>query len=319
MNKLILLYGGKYRITQLNSCLRYFNSSGIILFSTRNYFIFKLINFFFKKKVIPIFLDGKIISGNYSNYYFLWFNTVDELPEKRTKQKNDLFLCLDPKKDNNLLPLTPKAKPNFVLKLNQKSKIVYISEVDINVNYNVKQFWDKNKKEILQNLNLINNISYIRKIFFEDGKENYINYTQLKNLLRFELINIVNKYFSKNLLLVGKDWANLGFNSKIIDYKTNFRKKSYMNNICLDFGSKSGINSFYPRTIEILENYGFLLQSEQYDTKTLKKYLPNNFDFYKSSNELLDKLNKLLSTNTEIKIENYNYLHKNFTDFLKKI
>lgn len=145
------MYGGKYRINQLNLCLRYCKFSSTILFSTWSYFIFKLILFFFNKKVVPIFLDGK---------------------------------------------------------------------------------------------------------------ENYVNYGQLKNLVRFELINLVNKYFNKNLFLACKDWANLGFNSKIIEHNTSFRTKIYMNNICLDFGSKSGVNSIYLRTIEILENYGFLLQSE---------------------------------------------------------
>ncbi|MAV79856.1 MAG: hypothetical protein CMC22_06940 [Flavobacteriaceae bacterium] len=279
MGKIILMYGGKYRITQLNSCLRYFRTEGIILFSTKSYLLFKFIFFFFKKKVIPVFLDGKFITGNYSKSYILWFNTSNEIPELKKRNKNNLFLCLDPKKDNNLFPLTTKINSGFILKLNKNTKIVYISEVDINVNNDVKNFWNKNKNEIFNNLDLVNDISFIKKIFFTDEKENYINYFQLKNLLRFELINFVNKYFSKNLFLVGKDWAKLGFGAQNIQYDTSFRKKSYMNSICLDFGSKSGLNSLYPRTIEILENKGFLLQSKQYDSKLFKKNLPNNYDF----------------------------------------
>ena len=319
MDKIILMYGGKYRITQLNSCLRYFRIDGTILFSTKSYLLFKFIFFFFKKKVIPIFLDGKFITGNYSKYYILWFNTANEIPDLRKKNKNNLFLCLDPKKDNNLFPLTTKIKSGFILKLNKNTKIVYISEVNINVNNDVKNFWNKNKNEILNNLDKVNNINFINEIFFTEGKENYINYIQLKNLLRFELINFINKYFSKNLLLVGKDWAQLGFSAKTIQYNTSFRKKSYMNNICLDFGSKSGLNSLYPRTVEILENKGFLLQSKQHDSELFKKNLPNNYDFYNSSDELIDRVNNLLKSNSEIKVENYNYLHKNFTKFLRNI
>ena len=50
-----------------------------------------------------------------------------------------------------------------------------------------------------------------------------------------------------------------------------------------------------------------------------KKNLPNNYDFYNSSDELLDRVNNLLKSNSEIKVENYNYLHKNFTKFLRNI
>ena len=45
----------------------------------------------------------------------------------------------------------------------------------------------------------------------------------------------------------------------------------------------------------------------------------NNYDIYKSSNELLEKLNNLLNSNTEIKIENYNNLNAKFVNFLKNI
>ena len=159
----------------------------------------------------------------------------------------------------------------------------------------------------------------IKDVFFDGNEQGYINYMQLKNLLRYELINLVNKYFKKNLHLVGKDWRNLGLNSQIVQYNTNFRKKCYMNSICLDFGSKSGANTLYPRTIEILENKGFLLQAQQSDSAILAKDMPNNYDTYKSSNELLEKLNRLLKSNAEIKIENYNNLNNNFINFLKNI
>ena len=55
------------------------------------------------------------------------------------------------------------------------------------------------------------------------------------------------------------------------------------------------------------------------DSELFKKNLPNNYDFYNSSDELLDRVNNLLKSNSEIKVENYNYLHKNFTKFLRNI
>ena len=319
MDKLILIYSGKYRYSQLNSCLKFFKFRNLIIYSTKNFLLFNFLNFFFKKKVIPVFCDGKIIKKNYKKFYNLWFNTNDEVPNNQIKNNEDLFLCLDPKKENKLFILTPKIKSNFVLNINHKSKIIYISEVDIKVNNDVGQFWSKHKENILKNLYLINDYLYIKDIFFDGNSQGYTNYSQLKNLLRYELIKIVNKYFKENLHLVGRDWRKLGFNSQIVQYNTNFRKKSYINSICLDFGSKSGGNSLYPRTVEILENRGYLLQAQQIDSDIIAKDMPNNYDIYKSSNELLEKLNNLLNSNTEIKIENYNNLNAKFVNFLKNI
>jgi len=319
MDKFLLVFAAKYRYSQLNSCLRYFKSGNMIIFSTKSYFVFKFLFFFFKNKTVPIFCDGKTIKGKYKKFYHLWFNTVNEIENDRIKDDKDLFLCLDPKKENNLFLLTPKLKTSFILKLNSNSKIIYISEVNIKVNSNVDKFWLKNRDEILQSLDLINDVSYLKDIFFDGNEQGYINYMQLKNLLRYELINLVNKYFKKNLFLVGKDWKNLGFNSKVVQYNTNFRKKSYVNSICLDFGAKSGSNSLYPRTIEILENKGYLLQAQQIDSAIIKKDIPDNYDTFKSSNELLEKLNSLLKSHKEIKINNYNNLSNKFTNFLKKI
>ena len=51
--------------------------------------------------------------------------------------------------------------------------------------------------------------------------------------------------------------------------KTNFKSKKireiYNGNICLDLGSSSGSITLYPRSIEIIENGGLLLQLKQAD------------------------------------------------------
>ena len=321
MNKLFLLFGNKYRNTQLNSCLRFFKNKNFFIISVSSKIIFYLINFFFKKKIIYIFLDGNELNKKFNFNYNLWFNTQNELPKDRLKNSRDLFLCRDLKNENIVMPLTPifNHKRDYTISLNKNTKIVYISEVDINVNEVVKNFWNKNKENILNDLKLINDQDYIKEVFFEGNEDGYNNYMKLKNLLRFELINTVHRFFKNNLLLVGKDWIKLGYSSKKVEYNTSFRKKIYKNNICLDFGSKSGTNSLYPRSVEILENNGFLLQAEQNDTSILNNSMINNFDNFKSKNELLKKIDKLLTSNIKIKINNYDILEKKFVDFLTKI
>ena len=257
----------------------------------------------------------------FKSHYNLWFNTENELLNQNIDKKKDFFLCTDLKNKNTIFPLTPlfKKKKDNIFNLNKNTKIVYIAEVNINVNDNVNNFWKKNKEKILSNLILINDHNYIKEVFFDGNKEGYENYIQLKNLLRFELISSIHKFFKDRLLLVGTDWIKLGFPSKKIDYKTSFRKKIYSNNICLDFGSKSGTNSLYPRSVEILENNGFLLQAEQNDTNMLKNSNISNFDYFKSKNQLLDKINELLNSNKKIKINNFDILENKFINFLESI
>ena len=52
----------------------------------------------------------------------------------------------------------------------------------------------------------------------------------------------------------------------------------YNGNLCLDFGSKWGSEALYPRSIEIIENGGTLLQAEQKNSKEI---------FGKNSKELI--------------------------------
>ena len=61
----------------------------------------------------------------------------------------------------------------------------------------------------------------------------------------------------------------------------NFVRSLYKNNLCLDFGSKWGNNCLYPRSVEIIEPSGLLLQSQQADSKIIFgkfcKFLTFNF------------------------------------------
>ena len=318
MDKLILFFSGKYRYGQLNTCLKFYKNKNLYLITTKSKFLFKIIFLIFKKKITPILNDGSNMNYNFSNYYNLWFNTKNEVPNHQRKKTNNLFVCEDLKKENIVFPLTPIIKSSFTINLSSKTKIIYISEVNVNVNREAQIFWETNKKKILSDLSLINKISYIDKIFKNGNEEGYENYMQLKNLLRFEFIKYVNKHFKDRLIIVGKDWKELGFNARVIQYDTNFRKKMYRNNLCLDFGSKSGCNALYPRTVEILESGGFLLQATQTGSQTLEQKL-NNYESFNSLEEFLIKLNKLLTTDMNFKIENYNYLENKFNTFLEKI
>ena len=61
----------------------------------------------------------------------------------------------------------------------------------------------------------------------------------------------------------------------------------------MDLGSNGGSLSLYPRSIEILENNGALIQLKQQDSDVIYKKNNNDFTFNNFEN-LINKINQLL-------------------------
>tara|TARA_B100000242_G_scaffold258656_1_gene203047 strand:+ start:469 stop:894 length:426 start_codon:yes stop_codon:yes gene_type:complete len=115
--------------------------------------------------------------------------------------------------------------------------------------------------------------------------------------------------FKNNFQLYGQDWKNY-----FVEASANIEKKRtiqnlYSGNICLDLGSITGSLTLYPRSIEIIESGGYLLQLKQSDSsqifgkyedyftfknlKDLNKKLKNlieDFELYKSQLRLLNEI-----------------------------
>ena len=84
----------------------------------------------------------------------------------------------------------------------------------------------------------------------------------------------------------------------------------YNGNICLDFGSASGSLSLYPRSIDIIESGGYLLQLKQADSEEIFHEYGDFFTF-KNTEELKEKIRILINDkplfNSRLKL-----LHENF-------
>ena len=65
---------------------------------------------------------------------------------------------------------------------------------------------------------------------------------------------------------------------KNYDYK--YLKKLYKGNICLDLGSVEGSSSFYPRSNQIIESGGLILQNKQSDFQKEWESLKNKLLFW---------------------------------------
>ena len=76
----------------------------------------------------------------------------------------------------------------------------------------------------------------------------------------------------------------------------------YKGNICVDLGSIAGSLSLYPRSIDIIESGGILLQSRQSDFQNIWSNTKNHNNFlFTNFNELFFILNKIFRNKNLIK------------------
>ena len=175
--------------------------------------------------------------------------------------------------------------------------------------------WKKNKENFLKNLSIFNTTN----IFKENTTDNDFNETvkfkifrEIQSLLRIEIVKKIFPIFHKQIIIIGKDWSKHLKKNTIDLFEKKERQELYNNNICLDLGSNSGSLSLYPRSIEIIENNGALLQLEQQDAKLIFNNYKNFFTF-RNIETLINKIEYLAETctNFDNHINLQHYLFKN--------
>ena len=180
--------------------------------------------------------------------------------------------------------------------IKNKINIVYVSEINVTEDLNVLQVWKKNKVRLLKNFSMLDDIKFWKEFnFFNDKNKCFFYYKKIKNLLRFEILKKLNVRY-KNVILVGNSWSKYNFNSFQDSYSPEMISRIYRGNICLDLGSKAGSSSLYPRSINIIESAGALVQLKQNDSEfiwkksDLQKYFL--FSNFKKLFFLIDKILK---------------------------
>ena len=117
----------------------------------------------------------------------------------------------------------------------------------------------------------------------------------LKSLLRLELIKIIKENFRGRCLLIGSELKEIypdAINSK---FEKNFLKKYYKGNLCVDFLAKDGEEALYPRSIEIIESGGILVQIKTKESKNLYEHFESEITF-NNKKEMIENLTNLINT-----------------------
>jgi len=269
-----------YKIIDLSGPFKFFLFSKLLIFIINSFSnLFRNVTLiscdglpFLKKKGVNIWFGG----------------TQHKISRKFKLHKNNIPMIKSPLiKDKNWVSLYPCfLKKNL---LNKKFKIVFVGRLNLNNSSEIKLIWKKYNKIIINNLSIIESKNFLKKVGAENTEHSKKIYMGLKAEIRLNIIRMINRKFKNDLVVVGSDWKY--YLKKFIDdnHDVEFVRNMYSGNLCLDLGSKWGNNTLYPRSIEIIESSGILLQSKQSDSKlifgNLSKFI--TFNSFQSLSDII--------------------------------
>lgn len=288
MKIILILCKSSYRKNNLNnfSKLLFLNKYLIFTFSGPFYYvglILKSLNIF---KTISI--DGDPVVYKNKGFNFWLSGTTEKIPEKYLNFKNNYLnvKAVFHNKDKifQLYPLINKK-----INLSNEIRIIYLSSCNLRKPNITSKFVNLYEKSLNKNLTQLDEYTFWNNNNLKDysEKNKYYIYRDLKLNQRVNLIRFIMTKYSKNIDLFGDDWGKYIQNYKKTCFVSREIRNMYNGNICLDFGSSSGSITLYPRSIEIIENGGLLLQLKQINSKFIFKENENYFTF--SNMEELDK------------------------------
>ena len=327
MRLIFFSFKHRYRQKELNNFLntRIYGKYLILnLGGPLKYFVAKV--FLFLRIGKAISCDGRPLIADKSKGINFWMRgTTINIPNDLKNLNNNFVTINNPllqdKKVFQIYPINIKKT-----QIQDDLKIIYASRINIEINLEEKNIWEKYKTQLIEDFSLIDNKKFCEKIFPNSNDELKVFelYRKLKLLLRFEIIKNIKTRFDEKLNLIGDDWSF--FSSKSLPSIYNIKKiqNIYKGNICLDLGSVDGSVSLYHRSIQIIESGGLIIQSVQNDSKKIWKKLHNNISFNNLS-ELISLIEKLLNnkkycfTLLEEIFENFRDSNKSIEKSLDKI
>ncbi len=273
-------------------------------------------------KFLYYFKLGKFISIDGDPFLFdkncsinLWLGGTSMKINKKYKNLNNNFVNIENPlilKEKKLFQIYPMIKKTSFIRKNPK--IVFMGKIFFkpgSPNLINSKNLAENQSELVNNFSLIDNENFWLKI--NSNQDNYIkfeNYKIIKTFLREKIILEINKKFGKYFSIYGEDYKKIGIEFLKPVYNNKKLNNLYKGNICLDTGSILGSSSLHPRSIQIIESGGLLVQSKQHDSEFIWGEMSEKVVLNKLDN-LLDILEKYLS-NEKLCNEILNMLFEKF-------
>ncbi|MDA7573339.1 hypothetical protein N8745_03650 [Candidatus Pelagibacter sp.] len=296
MKLIFFSFKHRYRNKELNNLLNsrvygkylLLNLSGPI-----KYIIAKLLLFLKIGKAISC--DGRPVINHKLRGINLWMRGTNlDITANCKNLDNNFETIYNPFIKNQkifyLYPTNIKKK-----KIKTDYKIVHMSRVDIKTTTEEKDIWNRYKNQLMEDYSLVDNKIFLNKILnnHDDERKKFELYKKIKLLLRFEIIKELKKKFENNISLIGDDWSEYYKDSTHSVFDTKKISNIYAGNIGLDLGSLAGSTSLYPRSIQIIESGGLIIQNIQSDSKKIWGELQNKV-LFNNSVQLITLVEKLL-------------------------
>jgi hypothetical protein len=287
----------RYRQKELNNLLntriygKYFilNLSGPF-----KYFVGKILLFLRIGKAISC--DARPLIPDKTKGINLWMRGTNlDIPNDLKKLNNNFVTIDNPFIQNQkifrLYPINIKKT-----KIQDNLKIIHMSRINIDTSAEEKNIWNKYKDQLIEDFTLVDNNDFLKKISLNHNDEMrmFNLYKKIKLLLRFEIIENLKKVFNNKINLIGDGWDTFHSDSLTPIYNMKKITKMYKGNIGLDLGSLAGSISLYPRSIQIIESGGLIIQSTQKDSNKVWKNLHDKILFNNISG-LISLVEKLLN------------------------
>jgi hypothetical protein len=219
----------------------------------------------------------------------LWWNTPLEIPSK-TYQVNNFAVIKNPIAEMKSFDFFPILEVETQGVRHFNNRVVYIGELSPPIEDFSLNLWKVFGDQFMLDLSLIRKKEFWEVLDLEDD-DKFKAYIDLQNCIRLASIQRINHDLRKNLTVIGSGWENSGFESQINVQQRPQRQSLYRDSVCLDLGSKSGSNSLYQRSIEVIESGGILLQSAH----------PDSIEIYGKELASLITFSSILEMNTKIK------------------
>ena len=320
---IFLIFRSNYRKSTIGNFGKS-NSYGdikLISLSGRIKSIFGRILYFFKiGKFISV--DGDPFLRDEKNSINIWFTGTSLRITKKYKDFKNNYVNMDnpiidrEKKIFRLMPIIHNRN-----QIRKDRKIIFMGKIFFQPKENdllSKEELISCENDLLNDFSLIDNLDFWKRFKKQNNQtDKFENYRILKTFLREKVILEINKNFKNFFLVYGENINDSYTKFKKPVFDLNKVKKIYEGNLCLDTGSIMGSLSLYPRSIQILESGGLLLQTKQIDSKHIwnnlsEKIISNNLE------KLLADLESFLS-NTKKCNEALELLENKFTTSKKEI